>query len=408
MRKVVFNGVQRALLSLLSQNLFLATDDGGKAMESMDFAEVFAEARAQAVPLLAFSRCNELRLSEEQLAEIKGKLMTHTGKNLACFKAHAALHSLLSDAGIDYCILKGAASARYYPDPLIRCMGDVDFYVRPDDVKKTEELLVSAGFVRQDAEHHYHVGFKSREVSIEMHFDPIAPDNEAVRDTFRGYWSDLIDRSQLVDDGFGKYRVPSDFHHGFIMLCHVENHLIAEGIGLRHLCDWAVFANSFSNGEFIDTFEADLRRVGLWRLAQLLSLAAVEHLGMPYREWMGDDVQTANELLFDIFDGGNFGRKISHRAYDGFFISSYGKDGMDDSRLRQVTRAINRRIADRFPSVKKFPVLYPFGWVWFFSRQAFLFIFGKRRLNVAKTYTRSGRRKKLYKKIRLLEPEVKD
>ena len=53
---------------LLEEILGVATSTGA------DFAEVFAEARAQAVPLLAFSRCNELRLSEEQLAEIKEDL----------------------------------------------------------------------------------------------------------------------------------------------------------------------------------------------------------------------------------------------------------------------------------------------------------------------------------------------
>ena len=35
-----------------------------------------------------------------------------------------------------------------------------------------------------------------------------------------------------------KIRIPAPFHHGLILLLHTVHHMLGEGIGLRHLCDW--------------------------------------------------------------------------------------------------------------------------------------------------------------------------
>jgi hypothetical protein len=55
--------------------------------------------------------------------------------------------ALINAAGIDVLALKGLATAtRFYPDPLIRAMGDVDLLVRPKDVGRLCDLLAGQGF----------------------------------------------------------------------------------------------------------------------------------------------------------------------------------------------------------------------------------------------------------------------
>lgn len=50
-------------------------------------------------------------------------------------------------AGIDVLVLKGMATAsRFYPDPLLRLMGDVDLLVRPADVSRLCDVLEGGGF----------------------------------------------------------------------------------------------------------------------------------------------------------------------------------------------------------------------------------------------------------------------
>ena len=56
--------------------------------------------------------------------------------NLTVNKSHLKIHKLLTDAGIPYVIIKGLASGLYYPDFLLRSMGDVDFLISENDVEK--------------------------------------------------------------------------------------------------------------------------------------------------------------------------------------------------------------------------------------------------------------------------------
>jgi hypothetical protein len=53
----------------------------------------------------------------------------------------------MTENGIPYCILKDAASACRYPDPLLRTMGDVDFYVPEQYTEKARDIFLREGFV---------------------------------------------------------------------------------------------------------------------------------------------------------------------------------------------------------------------------------------------------------------------
>ena len=66
---------------------------------------------------------------------------------------------------------------------------------------------------------------------------------------------DIITSAERGNVSEVEYMVPTAFHHGLVMLLHVAGHLINTGIGLRHLCDWAVFAAKFSDEEFCEMFE---------------------------------------------------------------------------------------------------------------------------------------------------------
>jgi hypothetical protein len=89
-------------------------------------------------------------------------------------------------AGCRPVLLKGAAVAlRYYPEPHLRTMGDVDLLVSPDEMPALESLLREMGFSRPDrgahfAGHHHGDPFfhKGHGVWLEAHdglFPPTSP-----------------------------------------------------------------------------------------------------------------------------------------------------------------------------------------------------------------------------------------
>lgn len=394
---------QNTLLSLLGHNLF------SSALElnsDVDWESLAKEARVQTVFSVAFNQYKNLPLDDELAAKVKSTLMKYALSGATCFKNHTYLHELMQKHGIPYCVVKGAASAFYYPDPLSRSMGDVDFYIHPDDIDRALAVFEGEGFVRDEADHPWHIALKKGNTHFEMHFKPVAYHEGPIGDIFDEYWRDIRETAVLVETDLATYYGPSVFHHGFILLTHLHQHLFREGVGLRHFCDWALFANALSNEEFVTIFESRLKRIGLYRLAQLLSLGAVKHMGMEHKAWMGDDYEIADELLVDIIRGGNFGRKDRQRAQESMFIMDRNANNMNKGRLGSFFASMNYIVDSHWKSAKKCKLLYPIGWTYFSTRYLVRVLLGKRRkINLVGAYQKSGERRDKYSKIKVFEPE---
>jgi hypothetical protein len=128
-------------------------------------------------------------------------------------------------------------------------------------------------------------------------------------------------------------------------------------------------------------------------------------MGMPYKEWMGNDYETADELLEDIVYGGNFGRKDKQRSYEGMFIADRDTGDMSKGRLIQIFSSLNDIVDSRWRVAKKCPLLYPIGWAYFSLRYLIRVLLGKRKMNLLDTYQKSGHRREKYAKFRVFEPE---
>jgi hypothetical protein len=244
-----------------------------------------------------------------------------------------------------------------------------------------------------------------------MHFAPAGIPEGKSGEIIRSYLMDLREKTTLLQNETVTCRLPSPFHHGLIMLMHLQHHLLAEGIGLRHLCDWAVFVNRFVGSDFPDTFQKRLKAVGLWRFARLLSLSASLYIGLPEQAWMREeagDEELAAALMRDLLNGGNFGAKNRQRGYEGMFISNRGKNGVQNNRCKELCSSVNRITKQKYPVMKKIPLLLPFGWL--FTVVGYFFHNGKRkkknsRVSMVEAYRNSEPRRQLYRQCHLYEPE---
>ena len=395
------NGAERALLALLRKSLF-----GGELEYELTREEQLAaleESRKQAVFCLAAQSAS---LAGEESDRVRGQSLSAIRLNVEILRQHQYLHELMTKAGIPYVVLKGAASAYYYPQPQQRMMGDVDFLVAQEDVERASRLLAAEGFTPWDEAHICHIVFRKERMHFEMHFEPAGvPDGEAGK-IVRRYCAEMIAAAATVQSGFVTFQNPAPFYHGLIMLLHMQHHLLAEGIGLRHLCDWAVFVDRFSSEEFRAMFEDRLKEIGLWNFAVAVSLSAHLAIGLPYREFMGKDSDLAQSLLLDILAGGNFGRKDRGRVQEGMFISNRGKDGVGHSRLVQMVFSVNQIVYTHWPVCKRWKLLLPFGWLYWGAVRGCRVALGKRKpMQLARAFRESQPRKELYKRLRLFEPE---
>lgn len=233
----------------------------------------------------------------------------------------------------------------------------------------------------------------------EMHWKPHGIPEGSAGEIVEQYLSDIILSAEKHMVSEGEYMAPTAFHHGLIMLLHVVGHLINTGIGLRHLCDWAVFVAQFSDEEFCDMFENKLKTVGLWRFAQLLTQVSIQYLHCPSRDWCGArDSEYLENMMRDIIDGGNFGVKDKNRINQAKLMPNTSKAKVDDtSLLKQFCIAMNEKARQGIPIIHQIPFLLPIGWIYVSGRHLLRIAKGnKPTIDVGDMIVGANRRKEIY------------
>ena len=391
------------LLKLLSRSLF----DQKIELQSENWEDVLQEAKLQTVVQLAFAGINKSMLSADDLQKWEAASASVIANNIRIIHNHELLHKWMSESEIPYVVLKGCASASYYPIPVYRNMGDVDFLVPSDKLKQAGKALESNGLKPWNEEHIAHIVYRKDGMHLEMHFNVAGLPEGKAGETVREYLADIFQQSALHKTENGEMVFPSPFHHGLVLLLHTCHHMTGEGIGLRHLCDWAVFVNSFSDKEFCDLFEEKLKAVGLWKFAKVLTAISIKYLGVNQKQWAQSDESLVDKLMEDILSGGNFGIKEVGRGLQTMLISDRGKNGVGHTSMQsQFVHSVNNVVRHHWPKAKNHPALLPAGWVYFGGRRIIREMTGKRRkTNVSKLVEDSSRRRDLYSQLHLYESE---
>lgn len=398
------------LLQILSYALF-GTEK--PKLNDIDIKALLDEARAQSVFSLVFLSVQDTAskyLTEKQFNYYNNLYMSDLVINVQNHENHTEIDKIMKDAEIPYCIIKGAASASYYPEPSLRAMGDVDFVVRESDIEKAMQAVESVGYTSDDTEFKgKHIAYTRKPFGIlELHKSVNGIPDGKIGKKIEKDISNIYDTAVEISDN-AHCLIPNEYYHGLIMLLHTISHLTGEGVGLRHLCDWAVFVNSFGVGEFKSLFEVKLKSYGIWRFAQMFTLTCTEYLGVKKQPWAEilytdediskDDIEA---LLADILSGGNFGTKDMNRYREIKYISG-GQNSVDHGGIiSQMFKSLNRKVYSNYKLIDRYKILLPFGWVIEGAKYIKLLATGKRKSsNTKEMLKEADKRKKLYNKMEL-------
>ena len=403
---------EKALLHLTAQALFPQTNELNiDTLKKKNLPAELKEANVQAVFPLVYSVLKKHGIT---LPDFEKNFLNKVANNIRVGHDHAELHELLSSNNIPYVAMKGSASAMYYQEPLLRTMGDVDFLVSQSDLERAGALLKQAGFHPVEKnEHECHIAYHRKMNGVrsiwEMHWSPSGIPQGEVGELTREYLSDIVETAVMCTTSGSECLIPSPFHHGLIMLLHTAIHLINTGIGLRHLCDWAVFVDKLSDEEFKELFEEKLKSIGMWRFAQILTQLSIAYLGMSPKQWCDLEVEPEylETLMSDIFKGGNFGVKDSNRINQAKLITNSHKASVDDTGLlKQLIKTMNEKARSAMPVIKKMPILLPVGWIYAGGRHLLRIRRGSRpKIDVSDMVRGATERRELYKEFQLFKPE---
>ena len=204
-----------------------------------------------------------------------------------CDKSHEAANqviaycfSALEGEGIHPVLLKGQGIASWYPVPTIRQAGDIDIFVSEfDHAREVMKRLFGAETEVGGKHVTFHVGGT---LDIELHKYTETLGNkrrnaEYQRISDAGTSQGL---EQVNLDG-ALVNTPEPTFNAFYILHHLWCHFKAMGIGMRQLCDWAVFLHSHSGRLDLESLEKWLDCFKLKDVWQVFGCAAVQTLGLP-------------------------------------------------------------------------------------------------------------------------------
>lgn len=154
--------------------------------------------------------------------------------------------------GEEYFVVKGIAVARYYPDPMLRSMGDIDLVIHEDRQEMIHLKLIDNGFKLVCHENMERV-YKKYDMEIEVHskliYDEVF-DTRQLKCFFNNCWM-FYDGVQL-DENF----------HFLYLFVHLRKHMFLEGAGFRQLMDIVfMMKNAEIDWKWI---EDNARKVNLW------------------------------------------------------------------------------------------------------------------------------------------------
>lgn len=394
---------QQALLALLKPN----SEFDFSVLSPGDWQSVKLESTAQAVTILAFDGTQKCKkyIPNDIYSDWFNSSMMYLLNNNSVAKSQENLVEIMLKNNLSYIILKGLASAHYYPDPQKRILGDVDFLIDKTQQTSVESALMSSGYKKELDDHICHRVFKKNNERLEMHFEVAGIPNGEVGILFRHYLKDAVCQFENTQTNFNN---PISKIHAAIILLHSIHHLLGEGLGIRHLCDWAYFVDKTYNDSFWERdFLPLLKQTGTLNFAAIFTKTAHLYLGTVCPEWARDiDETICEDLIKDFFESGNLGKKDLNRAGSAQMISQHGKSGTSDSKLKNQFLTLKNSMYYNYPFLHKWKILYPLVFIWRIIRYLWLMILGKRP-SLIKANAFANQRLSLYKQFKLYETKEK-
>ncbi len=236
------------------------------------------------------------------------------------------LYSMLREDGLRCCILKGQGNALMYPNAYSRNPGDIDVWVNASREQITE--YAKKHFKLGDDIRYQHIETSVDGVPVELHFFPCTMNNPIYNARLQKWFKRNADLqcSNVVSlpDGIGKIAIPTTAFNVIYQLTHLYHHFFDEGIGMRQIIDYYYVVNNDELLVIRETFQRELKHLGLWKFAGAVMYVLHEALGISEEKMIVPmDEKRGKLLLAEILEGGNFGRHFT--KYGGFTHQSMGK-----------------------------------------------------------------------------------
>ena len=275
--------------------------------------------------------------------------------------------SLLDDMekdGIDCLPMKGWIMRNYYPDPLMRSMGDLDVLIKDMDSHKMQEWIESKGYILENNKNPVHDEYqKPPYVLVELH-RTLIDINYLVE--LQTEWID-----QLVERVWDEQNLTKETNHIYQLrdedfyiyhLLHFYKHFMYAGSGIRPLLDIYIFLQKKKNDLDITYLQQQLEILKLSTFAERMKQLAFACFGGQSLEY-GMQIEEVKQVAGYLTGVGTYGDKTTSTVAS--IIGQETCSFAGNILVSNIKRCFPARqiLQQRYPKLHKYPWLLPFYWM---------------------------------------------
>ena len=317
--------------------------------EDTDFSKIHKlSERHKVTPLVAPSVIASANASDEIKAVFKKELFRCAARHTAQEKEAEELSELFVKSHIKHCFLKGAKVSKYYDNPEMRFMLDMDVYIEPGKAEEAKKILVERGYKYENYEDAKDAGYvKKPFLNFELH-------KELKYDYDKGYdyYKGAFHRMLISENGCTMNMTDEDFY--VYILSHSAHHFESAGTGIKSIVDHYYLNKKLKPVCDSKVLETALEETGLTvfnnKMDELIEC------------WFGDKAcsDAVNETTDYIILSGVFGTEANYYL-SGIIRGEYTekKSSYFLTRLFLPMHLMKKR----YPILKKLPFLLPVMWV---------------------------------------------
>ena len=315
--------------------------------ENTDFKKLYMLAQNHRVTAMVAPLVIKSDLADKEIKGVFSKeLFKYSARYTAQDKERAELSEILSENKIKHCFLKGTKVGRFYDNPDIRFMLDMDLYVEKDKIQKAEEILFNRGYEKNSNGDDKDTAYiKKPFLIIELHKE-IKYDYDKGYDYYKGAFERMIS-----DNGYEMNMSDEDFY--VYILSHSAHHFETAGTGIKSIVDHYYLRKNLKPECDTLVLEKGLENIGLTKFNQRM-----DNLCDFWFENVEGDSFTEETARYVILSG-VFGNELNN------YLSGVVKGRYNKSNNFYLIRRIFPPIkimGERYPVLKKLPILLPLFW----------------------------------------------
>lgn len=273
-------------------------------------------------------------------------------------------------AGEGFCpvVLKGLICRLLYPEPDLRPSNDEDLMIGQEELPAVHERLLKLGLkctTAQPFKDEYEIAYSSPDLHLELHLSPFLADSKVY-----GRWNDLFEgalsRTAEVCAEDVPVRTLSPTDHLLYLICHASKHFLHSGVGIRQICDIALFSEHYKEEIDWQHLREACGRIRIEGFAAAVYAVSSRRLGFDLPAVFSGMEIDEGPMLQDIFSGGIYGAVDENRAHSAVItLEAAAKQNPDRKKVRMPSSLFPPAVsmARKYPCLKKHPWLLPGAWI---------------------------------------------